>query len=105
MATNVATTAPPPKQTFTLNSLREAGVGGLKPVTNPFLFKKFAMHMKKDHLPKCMTISNQILIVNSIKKFFNKKSFLKYFHGFKIVGNCFYVLSRTRYVLPLFEPK
>jgi hypothetical protein len=75
MATNVATTAPPPKQTFTLNSLREAGVGGLKPVTNPFLFKKFAMHMKKDLFPKCMTICNQTLIVKSIKKYVNKKYF------------------------------
>ena len=50
-AAQVAKPEEPPKMSFTLTSLREANNGGQKN-PNPFVFKKFAMHLKKDVLLK-----------------------------------------------------
>ena len=52
-AAEVAKPEGPPKMSFTLTSLREASNGG-QPAKNPnpFVFKKFAMHMRKDVLLK-----------------------------------------------------
>jgi hypothetical protein len=49
-----ATTASTTMTTFTLSSLREAAGGGSKPAPNPFVFKKFAMHLKKKDVLKRM---------------------------------------------------
>ena len=52
-AAQVAQPEEPPKMSFTLTSLREASMAGQQNKNpNPFVFKKFAMHLKKDVLLK-----------------------------------------------------